>query len=196
MAGFMWLKVSYSPDKLQDYNFDTQEVGVEIILDSCAPVADTDKSFRLSPIFPLLEESSPVDQASYDLHFFEFSNPFQILGRISQYGAVQLKNRIYFSSGACSILMCADSEAVLEDFKRLNLPEPKASELWVVKHGKIASATYKQAESHPKSLKAIRDYSALPPALRTILDEFVVSIHLIASKTDRDDNERIHFSRD
>lgn len=189
----MWLKVSYSSDKLQDYNFDAEAVGVELVLDTCAPVADTDPSVRLSPIFPLIEDAEPLDQASYELHFFEFSNSFQILGKINQYGSVQLKNRTYFSSGACSVLLFSDSAAVLEDFRALKLPEPKAYELWVVKDGHINSAKYKQAELHPTSLKTVQSYATLPPAVRTILDEFVVSIHLIASKTDSEEHERIQL---
>src|SRR5258706_7181503 len=91
IGGFMWLKISYSPDKLQNYNFDGQTVSVEIVVDICVPVRDTDRSVRVSPIFPLVEDSTPFDEHSYELHFFEISNPFRILGRINQFGSIELK---------------------------------------------------------------------------------------------------------
>ena len=187
----MWLKISYSPDKLQDYSFDAQTVSVELISDICVPVTQSDTSIRVSPIFPLIEDSLPSNEASYEIRFFEFSNPFKILGRINQYGSDQLKSRTYFSGGACALIVFSDNPAVLEDFDSLKLPKPKASELWVIKDGHIESATYAQAESHPASLRPVRDYATLPPALRTIVDEFVISIRLIASKTEQDDDERI-----
>ncbi len=189
----MWLKISYSPHKLQDYNFEAETVRVEVLGDTCAPVAESDKSFRLSPIFPLLEHALQPELDSLEIHFFEFSNPFQILGLINQFGSPKLKNRTYFSCGACSILFLADEDTIMEDFNDLKLPKAKASESWIVKNGYIAKATYKQVESHFGSLKTVRDYAQLPPALRTIIDEFVVSIRLIASKSDQDDNERIRL---
>jgi len=154
----MWLKISYSPDKLQDYSFDAQTVGVELISDICVPVSESDTSIRVSPIFPLIEDSLPSNEASYEIRFFEFSNPFKILGRINQYGSDQLKSRTYFSGGACSLIVFSENPAVLEDFDSLKLPQPKASELWVIKDGHIESATYAQAESHPASLRPVRDY--------------------------------------
>ncbi|HKP37293.1 MAG TPA: hypothetical protein VJT71_10570, partial [Pyrinomonadaceae bacterium] len=189
----MWLKISYSPDKLQNYNFDGQTVSVEIVGDTCVPVRDADRSVRVSPIFPLVDPATPFDELSYEIYFFEFSDPFRILGRINQFGSVELKNHTYFSCGACAILLFCNGDRVLRDFHDLGLPEPKAQETWVVKNGHIDHAKYKQAESHPEVLKVVTDYSLLPPALRTIVDEFVVSIRLIASKTDRDDHDRIQM---
>ena len=192
MGGFMWLKISYSPDKLQNYNFGGQTVSVEVVGDTCVPVRDTDRSVRVSPIFPLVD-SAPFDEDAYDLHFFEFSDPFRILGRINQFGSLELKNHVYFSCGACAILLFCTGNEVLRDFHKLGLPEPKAQEMWVVKNGHIDRAEWKQAESHPELLKVVSDYSVLPPGLRTIVDEFVVSIRLIGSKTDREDDDRIQM---
>ncbi|MGH9763433.1 MAG: hypothetical protein ACREAC_21590, partial [Blastocatellia bacterium] len=129
----MWLKVSYAPVGLKDYNFEAQKVRVELLSDICVPVSSDDISVRLSPIFPLTEDSSPPGEASYEIRFFEFSNPFQILGRINQFGSDHLKSRTYFSCGACAILLISDGKRLLEEFDLLKLPQPKAQESWVVK---------------------------------------------------------------
>jgi hypothetical protein len=189
----MWLKVSFSLHNLRNYNFDDQSVSVELLDGSCIPVSDPDGEVRLSPIFPLVEETSRFSESSYEIRFFEFSDPFRVLGRINQYGSERLKNQIYFSCGACAILLFSEDAEVVKDLELVKLPEPKAQELWIVKDGLIESATFEPDKSEPPALAPLKDYSALPLALRTIVDEFLVSIHLIASKTHREEAERIRL---
>ncbi|MGZ5483667.1 MAG: hypothetical protein ACXWID_16995 [Pyrinomonadaceae bacterium] len=81
----------------------------------------------------------------------------------------------------------------MEDLELLKLSDPTAHELWIVKNGYLISATFQPDQSEPPSLKPLKDYAALPLALRTIVDEFLVSIHLIASKTHREEVDRIRL---
>lgn len=189
----LWMRASYRPDEIEPYRLVPDVITLELIESACVPIASDGLIVRLSPVFPLSEALAPPLLVTADIHFFEFTDAFRCLGKIQQFGSPLLKGRILFSYGACSVILICDSPLVLKDFQKLRLTEPKATEVWELKDQRIQNVQCVPPVANGASLGSVRDYSSLPRPIRTIIDEFVASITIIASKTEVDQEGRVRL---
>ena len=71
-----------------------------------APICRSDNSIRISKIFPLLASlKEEPNLYSCKIHFFESFDSYRVFGRIQQKGTDNLKHKIFFSNGNCSIIL-------------------------------------------------------------------------------------------
>ena len=184
----MWLKINYKHDDFEYEIFKKNAILVSVINKSTAPVNLDDKSIRLSKIYPLDQSNKfKVLPNNYDLFFFQFNNPYQILGKINQYGSENLKSSLFFSSGICSILLFSSSKVILDEFNSLELGDPNAFEKWVVQNNLIENIEVKTPKLNGIKLPKIEDYSSLNHFLATILDEFTISLKILETKITQND---------
>ncbi|MBK9672322.1 MAG: hypothetical protein IPO70_08710 [Bacteroidetes bacterium] len=179
----MWLKINYQQKELEYEIFKPNTIEVNLIEKIIAPVEINDKSIRLSKIFPLQAESKiKVNFKRCDIHFFEYNSPFQVLGKINQKASDRLKENIYFSYGACSIILFSETDELIIELKKLRLEEYYASEKWEIKNHLIQKIIVDRKSLSPISFPKIIDYSALPNYLHSIIDEFSISIKILENK--------------
>lgn len=183
----MWLKVEFLTDAPEGEGSSKNGYSVAFLESATAPVAPTDKSVRISRVFPLLDEvSCQKNLSAGSIYFFEFANPFRVLGKIFQSDFADLKHRTYFSHGVCSVIIVCDNEQILNDFDSLDsgglLKTASAWEKWELNNGIVEAATHEFSRSAPLVLKTLPSYENLSGPLRTIADEFTVAIKIVSSK--------------
>lgn len=184
MFNTMWLKIEYASEDLDNYVLNSSCISVKLVDNTIAPIDESDRSVRMSPIFPLVPGSAVKAFENGELYFFEFECPFRVLGKIIQLGSPELKKHVFFSCGICSVIVFASTPKIVSDLAALlKIDSPRASEIWELQNGKIVKATVAPSEPHQTKLKKLRKYNVLPPDIRTILDEFAIGIRIIANKT-------------
>lgn len=185
------MRASYAPDKREYYRLVPDVIKIDLVETSSAPIPSDGVTVRVSPVFPLSETFVVPDLTTAEIQFFEFTNAFRCLGKIQQLGTPLLKSRVLFSYGACSVILICDSPQVLKDFKKLSLNNPKATEVWELKNRKVQKFRCVPAAATSVSLGTVRDYSTLPGPIKTIIDEFVASVTIVASKVDVEQEDRL-----
>jgi|JI6StandDraft_1071083.scaffolds.fasta_scaffold01581_10 curved DNA-binding protein CbpA len=184
----MWLKINYKNEEFEYEIFKKNAILVSVIENVIAPVELSDKSIRLSKIYPLFKsKKGNFNNNNYELFFFQYNNPYQILGKINQHGSDQLKKCIYFSCGICSILVFSLNDLIYEEFKSLSLGEPNAYEKWIIRNNLIESIEVQTPNLNGIELPTIIDYSCLSRFLISILDEFTISLKILETKISQND---------
>ena len=95
----MWLKIEFNEEDLYDWTKEPTNILVSISESKTAPISETNKAFRISPIFPLIKKNAIVELNNNSIIFFNFDSPFQILGKINNKGSELLKESIFYSLG-------------------------------------------------------------------------------------------------
>ncbi|MDR0605682.1 MAG: hypothetical protein LBG80_15400 [Bacteroidales bacterium] len=182
----MWLKIKYVVDE-QDCNFFKPDTIFISIVDSItAPIDINETSVRISKIFPLIENILPPILQNQIIYLFDYRNPYQTLGTIYQRAPEDLKEKIYFSYGACSILLIADSEETIKKFDQYCKYQYDSRETWILVDGLIKGIQYDIKPFTTFNLSMIKDYSCLSTVLRSIVDESITSIQVFKNKIKHD----------
>jgi len=100
------------------------------------------KSYRLSPIFPVVasEAEVPAAASEYFLGFYVFEDAFFVLGELLAKIAKTQQKGIWFSHGLASILFFTDRLANFNGVKSCDRNKLRAYEIWHVKNTRVAIA--------------------------------------------------------
>ncbi|MET3980680.1 hypothetical protein ABIB62_003284 [Mucilaginibacter sp. UYP25] len=181
---FMWLKIVYEEGFNTHYSKELNKVRVSISNETSAPVEDFDISFRVSPIFPLLETEDIPDLSKNKIYFFNYSNAFRALGRIISVADEEVKKCVFFSIGLSSVILISDDDNILNKFKKVIELQEYANEEWEINDFKIVSTQYNilKKESLDDTPVVIANYDVLPLTERALVDEFNISIRFLLIK--------------
>lgn len=179
----MWLKIEFNEEDIVNWSQNPTKICITLVEAETAPVS-TNKTFRLSPIFPLTNVNNDIELDRTELHFFSFPNPYRILGRVEKKGTEQLKNSVYFSLGLCSIIIITSENEIIKEFKEVCKAEETAYEKWEISDSMIVDIYYKinSAPENDTPPFNILSYSSLPLTERSLIDEFNITISLLMSK--------------
>jgi hypothetical protein len=182
----MWLKIKYITEDC-DCNFlKPDTIAVSIVDSKVAPVdINETSSIRVSKIFPLINDIPVPTLTNQMIYLFDYSNPYQTLGTISQKFSKEIKEKFFFSYGACSILLITDEVKIMEKFVQY-CSAYDSKETWILSNGLINNIVYDCNPSAVFELSAVKDYSCLPTVLRSIIDESTTSIQVFKNKTKYD----------
>lgn len=180
----MWLKIVYSENDIANWPEKPENISVFIDLTTNVLIPESNKSFRVSPIFPLLIGNTKEDISNSSIYFFSLSNAFRALGRIEAKGSDELKSSTFFSIGLCSVILILDNKDLLTDFEKLIEQDIIAQEIWNLKDNKIFAIDYivKAGDTDITYPDILIDYSVLNITERALVDEFRVCIKLLMLK--------------
>ncbi len=178
----MWIKIDYRQEEFEYEIFKPDIISVSIEYSSVAPINETDKSVRLSKIFPLVDDVPNIILKNGTIYFFDFANPYRILGKIKQRASDDLKKSIYFSNGLCSIILITDGIKKYTELKQIIKEEPGSHEKWVIKNHFISDAKFKLPERKSLTVATINKYEDLSQVEKATLDEFAISMKILTSK--------------
>lgn len=180
----MWLKIEFNEEDLYDWTKEPTNILVSISESKTAPISETNKAFRISPIFPLIKKNAIVELNNNSIIFFNFDSPFQILGKINNKGSELLKESIFYSLGLSSILLIYTNEDILEEFLLITENKQRAHEKWIISNCIINKIEFKNTQIDVIDFKKIEltDYSSLGVTERAIIDEFAITINLVVPK--------------
>ena len=177
----MWLKITY--DNLDSELFKPDSIVVSMDNGRVIPIHPTDKFVRTSKIFPLNPENTQLQTfENAELIFFDYEKPFEVLGVISRKASDELKQKIYFSNGSCSIIFISNNDRLKKEFFSLNFEGLNGCEKWIVQNNKINNVQYDLNRKEKDDDLSINDYSELPIVVRSILDESVASLLVLKNK--------------
>ncbi|WP_316849632.1 hypothetical protein [Pedobacter agri] len=181
----MWLKIFYDNSDIPEWwSKEPSKVSVELDFSKIAPISDNQKSFRISPIFPLVQnELRSIDNNT--IHFYSFSNAYRVLGRIQLLGSKELQECVFFSIGLSSVILISNNENIIQQFIETSLYDSLSTEKWIIENSIIKTISYdfKKSENGSQLSLNIEDYSKLPLAERSVIDEFKISAHFLVLKT-------------
>jgi hypothetical protein len=181
----MWLKLIYDEEEIAKWPFDPKNLKVVIEERKTVSLPSEYKSFRISPIFPLLESNTVPSLGNTSINFYHYPNPYRILGRIKNIGSGELKSCIFFTSGLASIILITNDKNLHEEFIAIANQKEIASEIWKIKDSNIydISPNVNKERSCPNpEIVRLTDYSCLPSVERALIDEFIVSTQLLLLK--------------
>jgi hypothetical protein len=179
----MWLKIVYDEEDIAKWPINPDKIIVSLSNEKTVPINDDLRSFRVSPIFPLIPDYKINSIEDSVIFFFNFSNAFRVLGRIEKMGSDELKNSVFFSTGLSSIILINGDEKIWKEFKDIAKYKEVASEKWILKKNTIEKIEYSPQEVNEKIEKQeIIDYDVLPITERAIIDEFKINIKLLLLK--------------
>jgi hypothetical protein len=178
----MWLKINYLNNNLEYVIFKEKTILVSLETSLIAPIDENDTSIRFSNIFPLVKTASIPNLLKCSIYFFDFDNPFRTLGIINQKGSKEIKEKIFFSNGLCSILLFSDKNSIYNELQSLIKIQPTSYEIWNIENNLIVSVKTSPPSDIIIKLPKVVDYSSLPLVERAVLDEFAISIHILKSK--------------
>lgn len=186
----MWLKLTYKDLKSELFKPDTIKVSV---VDSVSvPINSEDQLVRTSKIFPLIQENKDtIALNNLEIHFYDFKNPFQILGKINQSGSPELKSKTYFSYGACSVIIFLDKNELIDEFTKFNFQNCNGFEKWVITNGLIHDIDPQNNDINTETILNINNYDRLPLVIRAMLDESVASLLILKDKEKNQGNTDI-----
>ena len=96
----MWLKATFEEKKNttpeDPYTYD---ITVDISDEKIAPVDTSWNTFRLSPIFPLKYGIPIPNISNCQIHFFNYSNAYRVLGRLDKIATAELKSQSLLFNG-------------------------------------------------------------------------------------------------
>ena len=178
----MWLKIIYKKEEYEYEIFKPNTIKVSVEVNKIAPISNDDKSIRLSKIFPLINNNERTEVKDCKICFYDFNNPFKVLGLIKQKASQKLKECVYFSNGLCSVIIITKSESFCTELLKLLNEKPNSSEIWGIKNSLIEKIDVKLPEMNTSIVVSLYDYSELTLVERSIIDEFAVSMKILFSK--------------
>ncbi len=178
----IWLVVRSKTDAL-DWT-STVDTEVRLVVSDTVPASELDRPFRVSPIFPLVNDyvlPNLTDDAR--LCFFAFDSAFSVLGRIASGDDPELVRRVFFTNGLASVVLLTsrpddDPAALLATAGTT----PTASEIWLVRKATVTSVDCRPPTPKSCALTQLAQYSALPVDIRASVDEFHASLALVLPK--------------
>lgn len=188
----MWLKINYQQEEFEYALFKEDAISVSLINKDIAPVEAEDKSIRLSKIFPLVQATKrSIDLNNCEILFFEYKNPYRILGKINQTASEDLKESTFFAHGVCSIILFSEKKELFDEFNKIISTPYISYEKWIVNSGLIKNIITERTKLDKPSFNKIKDYSILPIHLHALLDEFVISTKILENKVTKEDSYNI-----
>ncbi len=178
----MWIKINYKQEEFEYEIFKPNAISVSLESSLTVPIKESDKSVRLSRVFPLLADTPIPNFDSGKIYFFDFTNPFRILGILKMSSSDKLQQELYFSNGLCSIILISADSKSYEELNSLINEEPNSYEIWSVKNKFIQKVDFKTPKAQKIDVPAISEYEMLSQVERVTLDEFAVSIKILSSK--------------
>ena len=143
--------------------------------------------FRTSPIFPLSDKNFVPTDASYYVYLFCFDDAYKVLGRALNKGSEKLKQRIWYSVGLASVILITEDPKLDTDLLNIASCSPIDVEHWTIETSHIKEIkcnSFTTKKYYPAQLN-FPNYELLPAIYRTIIDEFVASVCIIAPKLAR-----------
>lgn len=181
----MWLKLVYDEEEISKWPFDPHNLKVVIEDSNVVSIPNSFKNFRVSPIFPLVENIETPDCANVKILFFHFPNAYRTLGRLKNIGGESLRKSIFFSVGLASIILITNDSAIIEEFKSIVNQNEIAWETWEISNSFIKNISYdinSEKRTDGFEYPSLKDYSSLSSVERPLLDEFAISIQLLLLK--------------
>lgn len=178
----MWLKIEFNEEDIVNWAQTPTKICVSISDSKTAPIS-TNKAFRLSPIFPLTEENNVIQFDIMELHFFNFSNSYRVLGRVDKIGSDNLKKSVFFSLGLSSIIVATNNKEIIDEFKEISKVKETAYEKWEISDSVINNISHSiTTPEYAEPLFNILNYESLPLTDRSLIDEFNITISLLVPK--------------
>ncbi len=176
----MWLTVIYKDNEINKWPTRPKSIMVKVHNDITIPITDDNRTFRVSPIFPLNKENTNIPQTdNCKIHFLNYANAYRVLGKIGIKASDQLKDSIYFSIGLNSILIISNDHSIVEEFKKIVTINEHSKEEWTIKNGRIQKIDYNLPPGSNLDTKfELIDYSDLNLIEREQIDEFKIGIKL------------------
>ena len=187
----MWLKINYKQEEFEYEIFKPNTIFVSIKASRIAPIEITDKSIRISKIFPLIQQEKIPEIDKCRIYFFDFYNPFKVLGILKQKASGDLLRSIYFSCGLCSVILITKSNKYHDELFSIIAEKPNSSETWDIKNSLIDDVDICLPEIKENVCEPIHSYYQLSIVERSIIDEFATSIKILFSKILLHDSEYI-----
>jgi hypothetical protein len=187
----MWLKLNYKQEEFEYEIFKPNTIFVSVVKNKIAPINSDDKSIRLSKIFPLCYSDKLVKVKTSWIYFFDFNNPFRVLGLIKQRASKELIESTFFSNGLCSVILITESKNLVNELYNLISENPNSKEIWEITNSLISDIEISLPKIQEFKYEPLNDYSDLSIVERSILDEFATSIKILFSKILLHDNDNI-----
>ncbi|NLU92311.1 hypothetical protein [Chitinophaga sp. Ak27] len=183
----MWLKIVFDEEEFSKWPKNNVYPNVSISFEKTAPISNDNKTFRISPLFPLAKEINITSIGNTSIHFFEFQNSYRILGLIEKRGTKELISSTYFSIGLASVILITDDTKIISEFEDIISNKAIGSEIWKIENGKIQSIAYPidKGELPTGEINNFPNYDCLQLTERAIIDEFIVTINLLNAKLQR-----------
>lgn len=180
-----WLKVSFI-NKKPIWPTKFENIKVKILENRIVPNDDY-FTFRISPIFPLIPDTVIYNNSkSFKIVFYTFKNPFRILGKIKKSKHKEIKQRIWFSNGLCSVILIyeSDNDSYKNLFESIIDTNSISKEIWEITNDVLKDCNYtiQDPENIDYNFFSIIDYKSLNGVARSNLDEFCVNIRLLLPK--------------
>ena len=141
-------------------------------------------SYRCSPIFPV---NSAFDEPNFNnsnIYFYCFESAFAVLGRLCDIGSSDLVANLWYSIGLASIILITNNPLLNDELLSKAPHPPRSRETWEIVADHVTKINYCLSPSgayDPDSFR-VPPYSSLPPAERSVIDEFVANIAFIVPK--------------
>ena len=180
----MWLKIVYDEEAMVNWPDTNQKISVYIEDGDCVNINHGLKTFRVSPIFPLVNGINNINIEESIIYFFNFENAYKVLGRLDKIGSSELKNSTFFSVGLSSVILISSNSNIIDEFRKIILVKENAFEKWTINSGKISNIEYSfnPETTYPEPKIEFVDYQILPLTERAIIDEFLISMKLLLLK--------------
>lgn len=143
-----------------------------------------DARYRTSQIFSITDNNSIPSEKNYSIYFYNYPNPYILIGQILDEGSSELKNSVWYNIGLSSILLIASNEGLDEELRGLSEIVPRTSEHWTIKENGIVDHKI-QTNTKPefdRSKCEFLNYDILSLVERATIDEFVSNIDIIIPK--------------
>ncbi|WP_169312805.1 hypothetical protein [Owenweeksia hongkongensis] len=175
------MKVTFLENEHHELGGQIKNASVELLKGRCLP-GDMERSFRVSPIFPLDSDSVLIDE-NFHVSFYHFEKPYQILSRIKEANK-DLAKLTWYSVGINAVLVFAESRAHLERVSRGFLEEPISHEYWKVTNSCLDEVSFKISQRQDVNLNEFKiyEYTDLELSQRSVIDEFVACVDLLVSQ--------------
>lgn len=142
--------------------------------------------YRISPVFPFVEDATPPPLSTSRNVFFHFicpRNPFREIGRLTAQLNSARQSCLWFSHGAAALISISTDKKLGHDLLERLSEKPLAYETWRVSantlHTVVVDQTPSLYDSDPWMARPT--YAGLPPDLRAVVDEFVSSLDTLRS---------------
>jgi len=187
----MWLKIEYDTNGKTVTEHPLKNIEISIINEISAPANNSNKAIRVSKIFPLNKDiEQPPIIHDCTIHFYDFENPFCVLGYISK-NMPEILNNVFFSYGACAVIVINDNSQRKSDYEIDKLGKLLAKEIWTIEKGMVSSNNVEKDYAKNTINNFIDNYDNLPIMVRPVLDETKIAIQMFNDKSYGLDHEKI-----
>lgn len=143
-----------------------------------------DTTYRTSQIFSIIDNNEFQPEDDYSIFFYNYSNPYLLIGRILDEGSTELKKSIWYNIGLSSILLITSNIRLDEELREFAESTLRTSEYWKVIKNEIKKHGFQihvQPEFQRNKCNFL-NYDVLSIVERSTIDEFVSNIDIIIPK--------------